>query len=179
MYAAKAHPSGGEPLGQEATGEHALYRIYRACDAWLFLAGRKSDQSKLKQIPALSDFPASDASEDDQAQFLEEAIQKQPVDFWLEIFQNVDLGCHRVDCLEDIRGAYLHQVNSDASVNEWDDSHSISVIRMMDHPIGDPVDTPAPVYARLKNSSIRLGNPMPKLGSDTKEVLSEIGYSDE
>ena len=179
MYATKAHRSGGEPQGQEATGEHALYRIYQASDAWLFLAGRKSDQSKLKQIPALSDFPTSNASNEEQAQFLEEAIQTQTVDFWIKIFQESDLGCHRVDCLEDIRDAYLHQVNSDASVNEWDDGRSISVIRMMDHPIGNPVDTPAPLYARLKNASIRLGNPMPKLGGDTREVLKEIGYSDE
>ena len=140
---------------------------------------RKSDQSKLKQIRALSDFPASDASNEEQAQFLEEAIQTQTVDFWIKIFQEADLGCHRVDCLEDIRDAFLHKVNSDASVSEWDDGRSISVIRMMDHPIGNPVDTPAPVYARLKNTSIRMGNPMPKLGSDTREVLSEIGYSEE
>jgi crotonobetainyl-CoA:carnitine CoA-transferase CaiB-like acyl-CoA transferase len=151
----------------------------RVVDFGHYIAGRKSDQSKLKQIPALSDFPASDASNEEQAQFLEEAIQTQTVDFWIKIFQEVNLGCHRVDCLEDVRGAYLHKINSDASVNEWDDGRSISAIRMMDHPIGDPVDTPAPVYARLKNTSIRLGNPMPKLGSDTREVLSEIGYSDE
>ncbi len=73
----------------------------------------------------------------------------------------------------------IHQVNSDATVEEWDDGRSISVIRMMDHPVGNPVDTPAPMYARLKNAPIRLGNPMPKLGSDTREVLLEIGYSDE
>lgn len=151
----------------------------RVVDFGHYIAGRKSDQSKLKQIPALSDFPASDASNEEQVQFLEEAIQTQTVDFWIKIFQEADLGCHRVDCLEDIRDAYLHKVNSDASVNEWDDGRSISVIRMIDHPIGDPVDTPAPLYARLKNASIRLGNPMPKLGSDTREVLKEIDYPHE
>lgn len=179
MYATKAHQSGGEPQGQEATGEHALYRIYRANDGWLFLAGRKTDKSKLDQIPAFSGIPVSHASDEEQTQFLQEAIQTQTVDHWIKIFQETDLGCHRVDCLEDIRDAHLHQVHSDASVNEWDDGRSISVIRMMDHPIGNPVDTPAPVYARLKNASIRLGNPMPKLGSDTREILSEIGYSNE
>lgn len=91
----------------------------------------------------MSDFPASGALNEEQVQFLEEAIQTQTVDYWIKIFQEADLGCHRVDCLEDIRGAYLHKINSDASVNEWDDGRSIAVIRMMDHPIGDPVDTPA------------------------------------
>ena len=179
MYATKTNRSGDEPQGQEATGEHALYRIYRTSDGWLFLAGRKSDRSKLKMIPELSEFPVLDVSDEEQTQFLEEAIRNQPVDVWLEVFQNADLGCHRVDCLEDIRDAHLHQVNSDASIDQWDDGRSISVIRMMDHPIGNPVDTPAPMYARLKNASIRLGNPMPKIGSDTREVLLEIGYSDE
>ena len=179
MYATKARASGDEPQGQQAAGEHALYRIYRANDGWLFLAGRKSDQSKLEQIPQLSEFSVSDASDEEQARFLQEAIQKRPVDSWLKIFNDADLGCHRVDCLEDIRDAYLHQVNSDVSVEEWDDGRSISVIRMMDHPIGNPVDTPAPMYARLKNAPIRMGNPMPKLGSNTREVLLEIGYSDE
>ena len=138
MYATKTSRSGDEPQGQEARGEHALYGIYRASDGWLFLAGRKSDQSKLKMIPELSEFPVSDVSDEGQAQLLEEAIQKQPVDSWLKIFNDADLGCHRVDCLEDIRHAYLHQVNTDASVDEWDDGRSISVIRMMDHPIGNP-----------------------------------------
>ena len=179
MHAAKTHRTGDEPQGQEALGEHSLYRIYRASDGWLFLAGRKADQSKLKQIPILSEFPVSDASDEEQTQFLNEAISTQPVEVWLKCFQDFDLGCHRVDCLEDIRDDYLHQVNSDAPVDAWDDGRSISVIRMMDHPIGNPVDTPAPMYAHLNNSSIRLGHPMPKIGSDTREVLSEIGYSDE
>ena len=151
----------------------------RVVDFGRYIAGRKSDQSKLKQIAALSNLPVSDASNEEQAKFLDEEIQTQTVDFWIRIFQEADLGCHRADCLEDVRGAYLHKVNSDASVNEWDDGRSISVIRMMGHPIGDPVDTPAPLYARLKNTSIKLGNPMPKFGSDTRKVLSEIGYSEE
>ena len=179
MHATKIRRSGDEPQGQEAAGEHALYRIYRASDGWLFLAGRKSDQSKLKMIPELSESPVSDVSDEGQAQLLEEAIQKQPVDSWLKIFNDADLGCHRVDCLEDIRDTYLHQVNTDASVDEWDDGRSISIIRMMDHPIGNPVDTPSPMYARLKNASIRLGRPMPKIGSDTRKVLLEMGYSEE
>ena len=133
----------------------------------------------MKQIPTLSEFPVTDVSDEGQTQFLEKAIRKQPLDFWLEIFQDVDLGCHRVDCLEDIRDAYLHHVNTDASVDEWDDGRSISVIRMMDHPIGNSVDTPSPMYARLKNASIRLGRPMPKIGSVTRKVLLEIGYSEE
>ena len=106
----------------------------RVVDFGHYITGRKSDQSKLKQIPALSDFPASDVSNEEQVQFLEEAIRTQTVDFWIKIFQEADLGCHRVDCLEDVRGAYLHKVDSDASVNKWDDGRSISVIRMIDHP---------------------------------------------
>ncbi len=179
MYATKTHRSGDEPQGQEAIGKHALYRIYRASDGWLFLAARKSDQSKLKQIPKLSKSPDLDVSDSQLVRILEEAIQKQPVDSWLKIFNGADLGCHRVDCLEDIRDTYLHRVNASATVDQWDDGRSISVIRMMDHPIGNPVDTPAPMYAHLKNSPIRLGHPMPKIGSDTREVLLEIGYSGE
>lgn len=179
MYAMDSECADDEPQGQQAIGEHAIYRMYKASDGWLFLAGEKSDQGKVKQIPTMSEFPIADTSDEEQEQFLEEAIKKQSLDTWLKIFTDADLGCHRVDCLEDIRGAYLHRVNAGASVDQWDDGRSISVIRMMDHPIGNPVDTPAPMYAHLKNSPIRLGHPMPKIGSDTREVLLEIGYSGE
>ena len=36
-----------EPKGQAATGEHALYRLYRARDGWLFLAAPGADISAL------------------------------------------------------------------------------------------------------------------------------------
>lgn len=36
-----------EPGGQAAVGEHALYRLYRACDGWLFVAAPSADISAL------------------------------------------------------------------------------------------------------------------------------------
>ena len=180
MFATETCQSSDEPQGQEAQGEHALQRIYQASDGWLFLAGLKSDVSKLRDIPALSNASRSIGAEaeDGRILFLEKEIQKQPVDFWVKAFNDAGLGCHRIDRIEDIRRTCTHEVTIDA-LDQWDDGRSISIIRMMDGPVGSPADTPSPTYARFKHTALKLGAPMPQLGVDTREILLELGYSNE
>lgn len=176
MYASETHRSGDEPQGQKATGEHALHRIYRAGDGYLFLGGIKSDRNRLAAVPALSGVPVQgEEDETGRARFLEKAIGNRPVDFWIEAFNQAGLGCHAVNTIEDIRREYLHEIASDLD-GEWDDGRSISAIRFVDHPVGGYVDAAPPAYARLKNAPMKLCYPCPPMGAHTREILQELGY---
>ena len=177
LWATAAHAPGSEPHGTELQGEHALQRLYRAQDGWLFLAGLPSELERLRALPELSEVPLAAAAEAERISRLEAAIEQQPVAFWVDACQAAGLGCHRVDCLEDIRDRYLHAVHPDRRTG-WDDDRSISIVRMQDHPAGSTADTPAPRYARFRHTTPRLCAPMPKLGTDTRAILRELGHTD-
>ena len=176
MVATDNHHPGGEPHGQRARGEHALARLYRARDGWLFLQGLPSDLARVAGINELAGFPAGEARDTDRVRFLETAIRRRPVAFWTVAFNQAGLGCHRVDSIEDIRREYLHEMTADNLTRNWDDGRSISAVRIADHPAGSPVDVVAPAYAHFRNTALRLGRPMPYMGSDSRAILRDAGY---
>ena len=176
MVATDSHRPGGEPHGQRARGEHALARLYRARDGWLFVQGLPSDLARAATIDELADLPLGGERDTDRVRFLEAAIRRRPVAFWTVAFNQAGLGCHRVDSIEHIRREYLHEMSADNLTRNWDDGRSISAIRIADHPAGVPVDTVAPAYARFRNTSLRLCGPMPYMGGDTRAILLEAGY---
>ena len=173
MYACEAGCSGDEPSGQDAVGEHALHRIYRARDGWVFLGGLQHEMDKLRCIAGLENTPDEDAGE-----FLEGEIKKCDVAHWVKVFNEVGLAGHRIDSLEDIREMFLHEVCDD-DLDAWDDGRSISIVRFTDHPVGSAVDLAPPAYVRLKNAPIQLLYACPKQGAHTKEILGELGYDDD
>ena len=179
MYSSEKASSGDEPQGQDAVGEHSLHRIYQASDGSLFLAGKKSEVGLLSAVPGLTGVPVvGEEDESERVSFLEGKISEQPVKHWVEAFLAAGLGCHRVDCLDDVRDTYLHEVTSDLK-GDWDDGRSISVVRMPDHPSGSAVDLGPPAYAKFKHAKLKLCTPNPRLGQHTREILSELGYSQE
>ena len=109
---------------------------------------------------------------------METEIKKQDVVHWVDAFNNAGLAGHRVDSLEDIRKMYLHEVTDD-TLDTWDDGRSISIARIVDHPVGSAVDLAPPAYVRLKNAPVSLAYACPKQGANTREILGEVGYSDE
>ena len=178
MVATETHRPGGEPHGQRARGEHALARLYRARDGWLFVQGLPSDLARAAAVDELAGFPLGESRDGDRdrVRFLEAAIRRHPVAFWAVAFNQAGLGCHRVDSIEDIRREYLHEMTAGNLTRNWDDGRSISAIRIADHPAGSPVDTVAPAYSRFRNTALRLCRPMPYLGSDSRAILLEAGY---
>ncbi len=173
MYACEAGCSGDEPAGQDAVGEHALHRMYRARDGWVFLGGLEHEMGKLRGIVGLENTPDEDAGE-----FLEGEIKNRDVAHWVEVFNEVGLAGHRIDSLEDIREMFLHEVCDDL-LDAWDDGCSISIVRFTDHPAGSAVDLAPPAYVRLKNAPVQLLYACPKQGAHTREVLGELGYDDD
>ena len=170
MYACAAGCSGDEPAGQDAVGEHALHRMYRARDGWVFLGGLEHEMDKLRCVAGLENTPDEDAGE-----FLEGEIKKRDVGHWVNVFNEVELAGHRIDSLEDIREMFLHEV-CDENLDAWDDGRSISIVRFTDHPVGSAVDLAPPAYVRLKNAPVQLLYACPKQGAHTREILGELGY---
>ena len=72
MYACEAGCSGDEPSGQDAVGEHALHRMYRA-PGWLGFSGWVGSMRwiSLRCVAGLENAPDEDAGE-----FLEDEIKK-------------------------------------------------------------------------------------------------------
>ena len=173
MYACEAGCSGDEPAGQGAVGEHALHRMYRARDGWVFLGGLVHEMDKLRGIAGLEQVPDEGAGE-----FLEGEIKRRDVAHWVEVFNEVGLAGHRIDALEDIREMFLHEVCDDL-LDAWDDGRSISIVRFTDHPVGSAVDLAPPAYVRLKHAPVQLLYACPKQGAHTREVLGELGYDDD
>lgn len=168
---------GGEPQGQEALGAHALDHLYRAADGWLILTGLADDLPRLREIAELAAAPIDTGNDTALTAALQAAIGARPAAHWERAFNAAGFGCHRVHCIEDVRRAGLHEL-TDEQRKEWTEGPAISVIRLLDHPVGSPADTPAPTYARFANSRLQIGNPMPKVGSDTRAILRELGHDD-
>ena len=173
MYACQSGCSGDEPSGQDAMGEHALHRMYRARDAWVFVGGLCHEVDKLRRVPGLEHAPDEGADK-----FLEAKIAQRDVAHWVKLFNDAGLAGHRIDSLEDIRSRYLHEVSAD-DLNAWDDGRSIAIVRFVDHPVGSAVDLAPPAYVRLKNAPIQLLSACPKQGAHTREILRELGDDDD
>lgn len=172
MFACQSACSGDEPSGQDAMGEHALHRMYRARDGWVFVGGLRHEIDKLRCVPGLEHAP-----DEGTEKFLEAKIAQREVAHWVKLFNDAGLAGHRIDSLEDIRSKYLHEVSAD-DLNAWDDGRSIAIVRFVDHPVGSAVNLAPPAYVRLKNAPIQLLYACPKQGAHTREILRELGYDD-
>ena len=173
---ADARPDDG-PQGQEVLGAHSLEHLYRAADGWLVLTGLPEDLPRLRAVPGLAAAPVAADQEAARIAALQAVIAEQPVGHWEQAFGAAGFGCHRVDYIEDIRRNGVREL-TDAERASWSEAESISVIRLRDHPAGSPVDNPAPTYARFAGTSLRIANPMPKIGAHTRAILRELGHDD-
>ena len=173
---ADARPDDG-PQGQEVLGAHSLEHLYRAADGWLVLTGLPEDLPRLQEVPGLAAIPVAANQDAARIAALQAAIAEQPVTHWEQAFAAAGFGCHRVDYIEDIRRHGVREL-TDAERASWSEAESISVIRLLDHPAGSPVDNPAPTYARFAGTALRLANPMPKIGAHTRAILHELGHDD-
>ncbi len=57
MYDFEGRQPFDEPSGPEAKGEHALYRLYRASDGWIFIGLRRDQFVDLRSLPQFADLP--------------------------------------------------------------------------------------------------------------------------
>jgi len=179
MIKSDSKKPGNEPCGQETLGEHALNRIYKAKDGWIFLAGNRNEASLLKQVPFIDELPSEKVSDEKLISMLEDTISNQNVSLAIDVFRAAGFGCHRINRGHEIREKHLKSVQAADCESFKPGSESI-VMSRIDHQELGYIDIIPPVHARFKNNaSLKLGKPAPKVGQDTVEILKEHGYSEQ
>ena len=168
-----------EPGGQETLGEHALNRMYKAKDGWIFLAGNRDEASLLKQVPFIDELPSEEVSDEKLVSMLEDIISNQNVSLAIEDFRQAGLGCIRVNRVDEIRDKYFKSMQATDCESFKPGSDSIAIARI-DHQELGYIDIVPPLHARFKNNvPLKLGKPAPKVGQDTVGILKEHGYSEQ
>ena len=153
-----------EPHGQSVLGRHPLYRMYKAADAWLFLA---ADGAGLKNCAALADLAdlAESGGGAELEQALEARIAGRNADDWVTVLTSAGIAAHRV--ITDMPALFQSPLVK---------ARGLTVTREHDE-IG-PVTTTAP-GPRLSGTPLVVGRPAPKPGSDAASVLADIGMEKE
>ena len=148
-----------EPNGQEALGSGPLNRLYQASDAWLFIGAKESDLPRMAQVSGLSGI--EDLQDEALAQSLEERFLGDTADGWVARLMEAGIGAQRV----------ITQVR-ELMENPWVQSHGLSITR--EHEDFGLITTcgPAP---RLSRTPVRPGNPASRPGSDSRQILEEVG----
>ncbi len=169
---------GGEAHGQDALGDHALYRMYQCADGWVFIAALAAERALLAGIDVFRGLSPEGLDSDQRLQkAMEQTLAAKPVGHWIEIFTLAGMAAHRVESLDDVCARNTHEGATPYLQSTWRDERTLSWVRFTDHPAGGAVELSAPAYVRLRNSKIRLLSPTPKQGSHTRDVLVELGYS--
>lgn len=170
-YAVDPAPA-DEPRGQRAMGEHALHRLYRTRDGWIFLAAPAEKLSDIANAVSAALPESADIQSASVGRALERAFRKKGGRHWTELLSGPSLAVWIVETLEARHEGWVGSLRPGDLV---EDGPMAQIVRT-DHPSGGQVDTLAPVYTRLSETPLRVPAPAPKPGADTRKVLAELGY---
>ncbi len=158
MHDGASRQQPAEPSGQDATGEHALYRIYCAADCWLFLAEPDGAHCRPELIPELA-----------------HVLGARSATHWEEHLNARGIAAHRVVTLDELRSETARA----ARTSELDaplDEAGVLFLRF-DHPLGGPVEQLAPTWVQSESLPMRMGAPAPRHGLHSRVVLEELGFA--
>ena len=161
-----------EPEGLGLRGVSALSRLYAAADGWLYLhCPGEADWAKMTHLnefaPLAGDprfLTESDRQQNDRdlSDELERTFSLKNRSEWVDLLQSAGVSAAENVSIEDYRDdPYVRQAG---------------LIVTRDHPGRGLTDHLGPT-AVLTGTPMRLGRTTPVLGSETTEILQEIGYA--
>ncbi|MFT4026494.1 MAG: CoA transferase [Novosphingobium sp.] len=167
-----------EQLGLEAT-----YRLYETAAGWIFLAAqfdaefvalcRALGQEDLANDPRFSDWPSRIANQKVLGELLAEIFITRSADSWEEMLTAADIGCVRADRSSHVR--YLHEDPQPQAIGFMVPTKSPE---FQDHAPEGRYKRHAPAV-KFSATPCEAGKPYEGLGSHTRAVLSELGWSAE
>lgn len=165
VVSAKGTSAQPEPSTQRALGYGPHYRLYKAKDKWAFLACRPAD---LNTIAALlgADQPTEtclgDAIAERTCSEISQILKDSPSASFVPVTR-----------LDELREARTQSDAEDLRPNR------VSLaMREADHTSGYRVSLPLPTWYRFDDKRILPLTPAPAPGSDTRQVLHELGKSE-
>lgn len=163
-----------DPEGLEVRGFSALSRLYQASDGWLYLhCETEEDWRSLIAVPAFAalasgskfaDADARKAKDADLQERIAATFASKSMNHWCDTLGASGVSIIKNEAIEDFR--------NDPNVRK------AGLIATREHPGRGRVDHLG-IAAQLSATPARLGRPSPALGTDTKEILVEIGYGPE
>ena len=158
--------SGRVATGLGARGDHPFFRLYKAADAWFFLAGIEDSWKALEAVEGLEALGTAAPGEEEAV--LERAFAREPVGTWLERLPPVGLSVQ--PCLSPETA--VPALMSDA----WSRDNGLSVTFAHEE-VGNV--TLAGTTLQLGRTPARFGAPARGPGSDFEAILSLADASDE
>ncbi len=157
-----------EPEGLGLRGEGAHSRLYPSQDGWMYIRSESKSAfietlSKLEAFKTLFDSEnISESSIDTSQESLEDIFRSKNTDDWLELINN-----DQVLAVPNVSLGELKNTN-------W--VRGLGLIINRDHPGRGSVDHLGST-ATLSRTPMTLGRPTPILGSESTDVLTDLGYN--
>ncbi len=169
MVARDGRSEWGEQRGQFALGPSWHQRLYECKDGWLYV------ETPIGKADALANCVIGKESADTPS--MEAAFKAEGRDIWLQCLTEAGIACHAVLNFSDIVQVPIRSV--DNSLKDEQAQGSYELVQWDDHPSGTPIMLMAPTWSRVgEKQTIRHLPPAPRYGSSSREILTELGYSD-
>lgn len=166
-----------EPNGPGAKGDGPLYRCYKASDGWFFLAAMNKNSRDLESIEGLSG--CASLVDKSLEQFFEVTLVRQPMEVWIKRFTAAGIGAVALESLSELREKYGSDYSCDdhSSENREKNSSTFQFTSHKNHPSGHRVDIFSPCSIRSEYASQFVPAPSEKIGTKTRAILKDLGYS--